>query len=251
MGPVIPVGGVGDVASRVAHPSTEPLDACGSGPASPRSTLQPRTAFSSSRSSLRSLACRGLIAEVPACPVDLGLQVFVGRNRSAAKLLTVVPIPSARWVTARCVASTAPAPAPGLRYRAGTTASSPRQACIALVQHSGTFAHSVTRVSPGGRGLPRMPRWHQRATMLPEGLPAGPRAEVAIVDGATASVSVAVVNSRTEAEPIVGMLRSHGVSAAVSADDAEAASTRRCRSRGSGAGCPADEASARAPRRRR
>jgi len=38
------------------------------------------------------------------------------------------------------------------------------------------------------------------------------------VDGAT--VSVAVVTSRTEAELIVGMLRSHGVSAAVSADDA-------------------------------
>jgi hypothetical protein len=38
------------------------------------------------------------------------------------------------------------------------------------------------------------------------------------VGGAT--VSVAVVASRTEAELIVGMLRSHGLSAAVSADDA-------------------------------
>jgi predicted Fe-Mo cluster-binding NifX family protein len=38
------------------------------------------------------------------------------------------------------------------------------------------------------------------------------------VDGAT--VSVAVVGSRTEAEVIAGMLRSHGVRAAVSADDA-------------------------------
>jgi hypothetical protein len=38
------------------------------------------------------------------------------------------------------------------------------------------------------------------------------------VDDAT--VSVAVVGSRTEAELIVGLLRSHGVSAAVSADDA-------------------------------
>jgi hypothetical protein len=35
-----------------------------------------------------------------------------------------------------------------------------------------------------------------------------------------ATVSVAVVASRTEAELIAGMLRSHGVSAAVSADDA-------------------------------
>ena len=38
------------------------------------------------------------------------------------------------------------------------------------------------------------------------------------MDGAT--VSVAVVASRTEAELIVGMLRSHGVPAAVTADDA-------------------------------
>jgi hypothetical protein len=38
------------------------------------------------------------------------------------------------------------------------------------------------------------------------------------VDGAT--VSVAVVASRTEAELIVAMLRTHGLRAAVSADDA-------------------------------
>lgn len=38
------------------------------------------------------------------------------------------------------------------------------------------------------------------------------------MDGATASV--AVVASRAEAELIVGMLRSHGLRAAVSADDA-------------------------------
>jgi hypothetical protein len=38
------------------------------------------------------------------------------------------------------------------------------------------------------------------------------------VDGAT--VSVAVVGSRTEAELIVGMLRTHGLRAAVAADDA-------------------------------
>jgi hypothetical protein len=38
------------------------------------------------------------------------------------------------------------------------------------------------------------------------------------VDGAT--VSVAVVASRTEAELIVGMLRSHSLRAAVAADDA-------------------------------
>ena len=41
---------------------------------------------------------------------------------------------------------------------------------------------------------------------------------VEIVDGAT--VSVAVVASRTEAELIVCMLRSHGLRAAVAADDA-------------------------------
>ena len=39
-----------------------------------------------------------------------------------------------------------------------------------------------------------------------------------IVDGAT--VPVAVVGSRTEAELIVGLLRSNGLRAAVSADDA-------------------------------
>ena len=38
------------------------------------------------------------------------------------------------------------------------------------------------------------------------------------MDGAT--VSVAVVGSRTEAELLAGMLRSHGLKAAVSADDA-------------------------------
>ena len=38
------------------------------------------------------------------------------------------------------------------------------------------------------------------------------------MDGAT--VSVAVVTNRTEAELIAGMLRSHGVSTTVSADDA-------------------------------
>lgn len=38
------------------------------------------------------------------------------------------------------------------------------------------------------------------------------------MDGAT--VAVAVVASRTEAELIVGLLRSHGLEAAVSADDA-------------------------------
>ena len=38
------------------------------------------------------------------------------------------------------------------------------------------------------------------------------------MDGAT--VSVAVVASRTEADLIVGLLRSHGLTAAVSADDA-------------------------------
>ena len=41
---------------------------------------------------------------------------------------------------------------------------------------------------------------------------------VEIVDGV--SVPVAVVASRTEAELIAGMLRSHGLRAAVSADDA-------------------------------
>jgi hypothetical protein len=41
---------------------------------------------------------------------------------------------------------------------------------------------------------------------------------VRIVDGAT--VPVAVVTSRAEADLIVGLLRSHGLTAAVAADDA-------------------------------
>jgi hypothetical protein len=41
---------------------------------------------------------------------------------------------------------------------------------------------------------------------------------VRIVDGLT--VTVAVVTSRTEAELIVGLLRAHGLRAAVAADDA-------------------------------
>jgi hypothetical protein len=56
--------------------------------------------------------------------------------------------------------------------------------------------------------------------MLPKQQPAGGnrRRGVETVEGTT--VSVAVVASRSEAELIVGMLRSHGLSAAVSADDA-------------------------------
>jgi hypothetical protein len=52
------------------------------------------------------------------------------------------------------------------------------------------------------------------------GLVADTRANrgVEIVDGAT--VCVAVVGSRTEAELLAGILRSHGLKAAVSADDA-------------------------------
>ena len=59
-----------------------------------------------------------------------------------------------------------------------------------------------------------------RATMMPV-TPCGAVSRsrgVEIVDGAT--VSVAVVASRTEAELIVGMLRSNGLRAAVAADDA-------------------------------
>jgi len=65
------------------------------------------------------------------------------------------------------------------------------------------------------------------------------------VDGET--VSVAVVASRTEAELIVGMLRSHGVSPAVSADDA-GGQYPQMQVEGSSAGCPLGPS---APRRRR
>jgi hypothetical protein len=75
-------------------------------------------------------------------------------------------------------------------------------------QHADTFAHS--HVCYGSANV--RPCWQER----PDGRTRS--GGVAIVDGAT--VSVAVVASRTEAELIAGMLRSHGVSAAVSADDA-------------------------------
>jgi hypothetical protein len=59
----------------------------------------------------------------------------------------------------------------------------------------------------------------QGASMMPVTVTGCNRSRgVEIVDGTT--VSVAVVNSRTEAELIAGMLRSHGLRAAVAADDA-------------------------------
>jgi predicted Fe-Mo cluster-binding NifX family protein len=63
------------------------------------------------------------------------------------------------------------------------------------------------------------------------------------VDGAT--VSVAVVGGRTEAELIAGMLRSHGVSATVSADDAGGQYPQMQREGVRVLVAPSDEASAR------
>src|SRR5687767_260691 len=69
------------------------------------------------------------------------------------------------------------------------------------------------------RGVQRVRRTAQRVTMVPVAAYRQPRSRgVEVVDGAT--VSVAVVSSRTEAELIAGVLRSHGLRAAVSADDA-------------------------------
>ena len=61
----------------------------------------------------------------------------------------------------------------------------------------------------------------------------------------SATVSVAVVGSRTEAEVIAGMLRSHGVSATVSADDAGGQSPQMQREGVHVLVAPSDEASAR------
>src|SRR2546429_4542435 len=65
-----------------------------------------------------------------------------------------------------------------------------------------------------------MRRAARGATMMPVAPcgAAGRSRGVEIMDGAT--VPVAVVASRTEAELIVGMLRSYGLRAAVAADDA-------------------------------
>jgi predicted Fe-Mo cluster-binding NifX family protein len=64
-----------------------------------------------------------------------------------------------------------------------------------------------------------------------------------MVDGGT--VSVAIVGSRTEAELIAGMLRSHGVSATVSADDAGGQYPQMQREGVRVLVAPSDEASAR------
>jgi hypothetical protein len=77
------------------------------------------------------------------------------------------------------------------------------------------------RPGPGKHGDPAWGRTFA-ADPVPTwcGLVADTRANrgVEIVDGAT--VCVAVVGSRTEAELLAGILRSHGLKAAVSADDA-------------------------------
>jgi predicted Fe-Mo cluster-binding NifX family protein len=64
-----------------------------------------------------------------------------------------------------------------------------------------------------------------------------------MVDGGT--VSVTIVGSRTEAELIAGMLRSHGVSATVSADDAGGQYPQMQREGVRVLVAPSDEASAR------
>ena len=61
----------------------------------------------------------------------------------------------------------------------------------------------------------------------------------------SATVSVAVVGSRTEAELIAGMLRSHGVSATVSANDAGGQYPQMQREGVRVLVAPSDEASAR------
>jgi len=66
-------------------------------------------------------------------------------------------------------------------------------------------------------------------------------------DHGRATVSVAVVASRTEAELIVGLLRSHGVSAAVSADDAGGQYPQMQAEGVRVLVAPSDEASARRP----
>ena len=71
---------------------------------------------------------------------------------------------------------------------------------------------------PNPRRRPRVRRAALSATMMRVPTQQHRSRGAEIVDGAT--VPVAVVASRTEAELIVGMLRSNGLRAAVSADDA-------------------------------
>ena len=72
------------------------------------------------------------------------------------------------------------------------------------------------KIGPSRTGWPRRPERDHDVSSVLRGITRSGGAE--IVDGAT--VPVAVVASRTEAELIVGMLRSHGLRAAVAADDA-------------------------------
>jgi hypothetical protein len=69
-----------------------------------------------------------------------------------------------------------------------------------------------------GRPDPDWPGWYARYIEREQARPKDQRAAAVRPGGAT--VPVAVVNSRTEAELIVGMLRNNDLTAAVSADDA-------------------------------
>jgi hypothetical protein len=69
-----------------------------------------------------------------------------------------------------------------------------------------------------GRPDPDWPDWYARYVEREQARPGHERTVRARPDGAT--VPVAVVTSRTEAELIVGMLRNNDLTAAVSADDA-------------------------------
>jgi hypothetical protein len=69
-----------------------------------------------------------------------------------------------------------------------------------------------------GRPDPDWPSWYAMYIEREQAGPEDQRTFPVRLDGAT--VPVAVVTSRTEAELIVGMLRNHDLTAAVSADDA-------------------------------
>ncbi len=69
-----------------------------------------------------------------------------------------------------------------------------------------------------GRPDPDWPSWYALYIEREQAGPEHQRTVPARLEGAT--VPVAVVTSRTEAELIVGMLRNHDLTAAVSADDA-------------------------------
>jgi len=121
-------------------------------------------------------------------------------------------------------ASTSVTPPPNTTYTRRIAPDRPAEAHQGLCQgtHGGGDAYGDATVGYGGKPelltISQVGLLEPFALLLKEGFVRKQHEEQDRLDGAT--VPVAVVTSRTEAELIVGMLRNNDLSAAVSADDA-------------------------------